>query len=193
MADRYPIVLDSTGFGHQELGPGATDTLAVENLDVAAVLLPPMGSTFPTSPSDGQMWYDNTSGERTLYVYDDVRSKWLSVAEWTLQWGHDNGDGELLRGSGVNVAGTGTGVLIPRDCTIVRISGQQRNGAAAKQFDVLVNGTSVLNFDLTSDVYTSNTVDEDLDADDYIWVEVEAAGGGSQDVAITLWFAWRGA
>lgn len=151
-----------------------------------------IGSTAPTSPYDGQQWYDNSSGERTLYIYDASRSKWLSSSEWTLQWGHDNADGELLRGSGVNTPGTGTGVRIPKDCTIVRISGQQRSGAATKQFDVLVNGTSVLNFDLTSDVYTSNIVDEDLDADDYVRVEVESAGLGAQDVAITLWFAWRG-
>jgi len=193
MADKYPVTLDGTGYGYQELGPGSTDTLAVENLDVEDGLNLPMGSTFPTSPTDGQMWYDNSSGERTLYIYDGVRSKWLSVGEWTLQWGHDNADGELLRGGGgINTPGTGTGVRIPKDCTITRITGRQRDGATPKQFDVLVNGTSVLNFDLITNVYTSNTVDQDLNADDYVWVEVEAAGLGSQDVSITLWLAWRG-
>jgi len=183
------ITADVTNFGGI-LDSGDTDVqTALETIDDVRTI----GSTAPTSPYDGQMWYDNSSGERTLYIYDASRSKWLSSSEWTLQWGHDNGDGELLRGSGVNTPGTGTGVLIPKDCTIVRISGRQRNGAATKQFDILVNGTSALNFDLTSDEYTNNTVDEDLDADDYIWIEVESAGGGAQDVAITLWFAWRGA
>jgi len=192
MADRYPVTADGTGYGYQELGPGSTDTLAVEKLDVADGLNLPMGSTFPTSPTDGQMWYDNSSGERILYIYDSNRSKWLSSSEYTLQWGHDNADGELLRGSGINNPGTGTGVLIPHDATIVRITAHQRTGPATKQVDVLVNGTSVLNFDISSDEYKSNTVDQDVNEDDELWVEVESAGTGTIDVAVTLWLAWRG-
>lgn len=192
MADRYPVTTDGTGYGYQELGPGSTDTLAVDNLDVDDVLKPPMGSTLPTSPSDGQMFYDNSSGERILYIYDGTRSKWLSAQEFTLQWGHDNADGELLRGSGVNNPGTGTGVLIPHDCTIVRITAHQRTGPTTKQVDVLVNGTSALNFDISSDEYKSNTVDEDLNEDDELWVEVDSAETGTRDVAVTLWLAWRG-
>lgn len=193
MADRYAVVVDGTGYGHQELGPGATDTLAVDNLDVNDILLLPLGSTFPTSPSDGQLWYDNSSGERILYIYDGSRSKWLSSSEWVMQWGHDDADGELLRNSGISSPATGTGVRIPHDCTIVRITARQTDGETAKQVDVLINGTSALNFDISSNVYTSNTVNQDVDAGDYIWLEIEAAGGGSKDVSVSVWFAWRGA
>jgi hypothetical protein len=190
MADKYPVVLDD--LGTQELGPGSSDTLVVENINIEGGFKLPQGSTKPTSPADGDLWYDNSSGERVLYVYDGNRSKWLSSSEYTLQWGHDNADGQLLRGPGVIFPGSGTGVLIPHDCTIVRITAHQRTGPATKQIDVLVNGSSVLNFSLSSDVYKSNTVDQDINEDDELWVEADSAESSSSDLTVVLWIAWRG-
>ncbi len=183
------IVADTTNFGGI-LDSGDTDVqTALETIDDVRTV----GSTAPTSPYDGQMWYDNSSGERVLYIYDSSRSKWLSSSEFALGWGHDSGDGELLRAYGVNNPGTGTGLRIPHDCTIVRITAQQRGGPAAKQVDILLDGTSTFNFDIASDSYKNNTADIDVDEDEELWLEIEPAGTASQDVTVILWLAWRGA
>ncbi len=151
-----------------------------------------IGSSAPASPYDGQQWYDNSSGERILFIYDGSRSKWLSSSEWTLQWGHDNATAELLRGPGIRTPGVGTGILIPKNCTIVRITAQQRTGITTKRIDILVNGTSTLNFNVSANVYKNNSVNTNVAEDDYIWVEIGSAGVNSRDITVTLWFAWRG-
>jgi len=169
----------------------ATDTevqTAMETIDDVRTI----GAAAPGSPYDGQIWYDNTAGERILYVYDGARTKWLSAHEFALGWGHDSGDGELLKGYGIDVAGTGTGVLMPKDATITRISCRQRSGPDPKRFDILVNGASVFNFNAVTNVYKNNSANIDLSENDNLWIEVDSTGTAAQDVAVILWLAWRG-
>jgi hypothetical protein len=130
-----------------------------------------------------------------LMAYDASRTKWLSSAEWPLQWGHDNADGQMLRGYGVNVAGTGTGVLIPRDCCVKRIAVRTTSDNNLKRLDVYTNGSSVLNFNLVdgtnSSYYKNNAVNLNLSEDDYVWIYVDAGGVGITDVTVVFWCAWR--
>jgi len=151
----------------------------------------PPSATNPTTPppSDGDMYY-NTTFESWQY-YDATRTKWLSITECVYSWGHDNADGNQLRGHGIINAGSGTGILIPRDCTVKRITARTRAGNATKQFDLLVNGSSVLSFSLAAGTYKNNSANTDLNEDDYVWVEASATGAASNDVAIIIWTSWR--
>jgi hypothetical protein len=152
-------------------------------------------ATVPASTANGALWYNTASGWEMLMAYDSSRTKWLSVAEWTMQWGHDTADGELLRGYGVNTPATDTGLYIPRAACVKRISVRTRTDNNLKRLDVYVNGSSVLNFNLVdgtnSSYYKNNAVNLNLAEDDYVWIYVDAAGLAIADVAVSLWCAWR--
>jgi len=152
-------------------------------------------ATVPASTANGALWYNTAAGWEMLMAYDASRSKWLSAAEWTMQFGHDSGDGQLLRGYGVNVPGTGAGVLVPRNCCVKRIAVRTTADNNLKRLDVYVNGSSVLNFNLVdgtnSSYYKNNAVNLNLSEDDDVWVYVDSAGLAVTDVAVSLWCAWR--
>jgi len=152
-------------------------------------------ATAPTTPANGMLWYNTASGWEMLMAYDTSRTKWLSTAEWTMQFGHDAGDGQLLRGYGVNTPSTGTGLYIPRAACVKRISVRTTSDNNLKQLDLYVNGSSALNFNLVdgtnSSYYKNNAVNLNLAEDDDFWVYVDAAGLGIADVAVSIWCAWR--
>jgi hypothetical protein len=134
--------------------------------------------------------YFNTTLESWQY-YDASRSKWLSVTEFPFFFGDDATDGAYLRSCGVVTPGTGTGILIPRDCTIKRITARSRAGNATKAFNILLNGATTSSFSLAANLYKNNAADIDAAEDDYLWVESSATGTGSQDVAVVFWVSWR--
>lgn len=151
--------------------------------------------TAPASPVNGTLWYNTAAGWNSLMAYDASRSKWLSTTEWTMTWGHDTADGELVRGFGINVAATGTGALIPRNACLKRISVRSISDNIAKRLDVLVNGTSVMNFNLVGgpndSTYINNAVNLDLAEGDNIWIYVDSALLGLDELAICFWCSWR--
>jgi hypothetical protein len=185
------VSTDTTNFDGILSSADTTVQSALETIDNRIFT----GSSTPTSTTNGALWYNSTSGWECLMQYDASRSKWLSVAEWALQWGHDTADGELLRGFGVNVPATDTGMLIPRNACVKRISVRTRTDNVLKRIDIYVNGASALNFNLVdgtnSSVYTNNATNLNLSENDYLWVYVDSALGGIDDVAVCLWCSWR--
>jgi len=127
-----------------------------------------------------------------LMVYDASRSKWLSVSEWVVGWGDDFADGSLLAGYGITTPGSGTGVKIPKNATIVAVAARAKAGNATKGFTLRKNtSTSIHTFSLSSSEYTNLTLDIDLASGDYIWLEADAAGLSAQDVVVIYWIKWR--
>ena len=185
------VAVNATGFA---------GILSVADTDVQAALSTIdqrifTGTATPTSTTNGTLWYNTTSGWEMLLAYDTSRSKWLSVTEWTMAWGHDTADGELVRGFGINVPSVGTGVLIPRNACVKRITVRTVTDNNLKRLDLYVNGSSVLNWNLVDgtscSLYKSNAINQDLAENDHVWVYVDAAGLAIDDVAICLWCSWR--
>jgi hypothetical protein len=161
-----------------------------EHEEVGTVHIYPPAAVNPAgTPNDGDMYF-NTNTESWQY-YDASRTKWLSTSEFVLNFGEDGANGNLLAGYGISNAATGTGVVVPRDATIKRITARAQGGNATKAFDILVNGVTASSFSLAAFNYKNNAADIDLSEDDYIWVEASAIGASATDVAIVLWVAWR--
>ena len=184
------ISVDSAGFDGI-LSIADTDVqAALETIDQRIIT---SGST-PSSGSDGRLWYNNSVGFNSLMAYDSSRSKWLSVSEWTLNWGHDLADGELLRGSGIIIPGIGTGIIIPQNTCIKRITARTTSDNNLKSFAIFVDGVSAYNFTLIDGTFCStfitNLADITIPANSTVWVYADAAGIGAANVAVTLWCSW---
>lgn len=173
------IVVNATGF---------TGILSVADTDVQAALSTIdqrifTGTATPAGAS-GRLWYNTTAGWETLMAYDSSRSKWLSVTEFTLGWGHDSPNGRLLSGYGITVASAGTGIRIPRNCCVKRISARCTAGNTTKRYDIYVNGASVLNFNLATSggngVYSTNVANLNLSENDAVWIWADTAGIASR-------------
>jgi hypothetical protein len=152
---------------------------------------PIVGSTPPSNPLDGDLWYNTATDWRMLMAWDAIRSKWLSVHRTLWAWGHDWTDGARLRGFGINIEGANAGVLVPRNACIVRGSARARTGGLTKGFNVLTNGVATHTFSLTNLKWIDNALDWDLNEGDDVWVDSQATGAASIDIAVALWVAWR--
>lgn len=189
------IVVNASGFTGilSSLNPGPTDVqTALDVIDQRIFT----GSSTPVSTTDGVLWYNTTAGWETLMAYDSSRTKWLSVAEWTLEFGHDTASNQLTRGFGVNTPAAGTGVLIPRNACIKRISARTISDNVLKQLQVYVNGASALSFTLVdatnSSIYNNNAVNLNLNENDYVWIWVTGTPiAAINDFAVCLWCSWR--
>jgi hypothetical protein len=185
------IVVNATGF---------TGILSATDDDVQAALATIdqrifTGSSTPSSTTDGALWYHTGTGWKTLMAYDASRTKWLSVEEFTLAWGRSAADGVLLGGPGVTEPGSGSGILIPRNCCVKRITSRTTSDNVLKRLDLYVNGSTAMNWSLvdatSSSTYKSNAVNQNLAEDDYVWVYVDSALGEIANVTTVLWCSWR--
>lgn len=185
------IAVNATSFSGILSVADTTVQLALNTIDQRIFT----GAATPAPVVAGTLWYNTTAGWNCLMQYDASRTKWLSVAEFTLGWGHDSPDGQLLAGYGITVASAGTGIRIPRNCCVKRISARCTSGNVTKRYDVYVNGATVLNFSLANvggnGVYHSNAVNLDLAENDAVWIWAAAAGLASNDVTVLLWCSWR--
>jgi hypothetical protein len=175
----------------QQLQTNGAGAVSWENPGGGGVYIYAPAASNPTSPipNDGDIYFNTTFS--SWQYYDSGRTKWLSITEFPFAWGHDYTDGTYLRGGGLITPGTGTGILIPRDATIKRISARSLSGDATKQFDILVNGTVASSFALTANLYKNNAVSIDVSEDDYVWVQSSSIGTAAVDVSVIFWVSWR--
>jgi hypothetical protein len=185
------ILVNATGFSGILSVADTTVQLALSTIDQRIFT----GAATPAPVVNGTLWYNTTAGWNCLMQYDSSRTKWLSVAEFTLGWGHDSPDGQLLAGYGITVPSAGTGIYVPRNCCVKRISARCTAGNTTKRYDIYVNGASVLNFSLATvggnGVYKDNATNLNLAENDAVWIWAAAAGLASTDVTVLLWCSWR--
>ena len=128
-----------------------------------------------------------------LSYYDDTRTKWLSVDTQTITFGKPRLTGRQYLGYyGGSMPSNKSGILVPRNATIISLSGR---------FDVI--GTAV--FEIVNDsliviaslTITSAiglydlTVNSDINAGDSIHCRIDPESPGVYDPFITLELAWR--
>ena len=85
-----------------------------------------VGTTAPTSPSEGDLWYDTTTDVDELFAYDSGRGKWLGVNSFCINAGRTGTIGSNVGHYGImdnremnTAVGTKRGFQVPFDCTVV--------------------------------------------------------------------------
>ncbi len=126
-------------FSYAQVGIGTRNPtsqleIATTNTGIPAIEINPQSTPLGTSEGQLAVMGDVTNGYK-LYMYDDVRGKWLSVETSTLTLGRNsNQDNTNLRAT-ANQGNTRSGYLMPFDGTIVHVTAKSNDnsGAQAKQ------------------------------------------------------------
>lgn len=184
-------------WSYAQVGVNTTNpsaTVHIETLPTNVPNLQLQPQAVPVGTATGQL---AVIGDE-LYMYDAVRTKWLSVGFSSLDFGRNaNSDNQPLRFGG-NAEDDDTGAMMPFDGTIIAIGAKASDGVANKGFEVRVrngNGAAAnqatLNLNLAGGEYQSNNNNLDFDAGDYLSVYVVNAGGNIENLAVTLWIKKR--
>jgi len=130
-----------------------------------------------------------------LCVYDDDRSKWLSVARPTIAFGKQNLVTRRFLGFyGSTFPSNKSGIRMPRNATIVSISGQFSN-IGSGVFQIIKNDAItpiIASLTISSALGGSDiTINADVNAGDYIQCGIDALPTGVYDPFVFIELAWR--
>lgn len=146
--------------------------------------------TAPVGTASGQLSVINDQ----LYLYDDTRSKWLSIGSSTFNFGGEGGqDGDDLEYAG-DIENNGP--TMPQDGTIVYISINSTGGFPTKEITInIYNSLNVLVGSHSVNLVGGSLVLADFNVDfssgDHFRVYVEDANGVVNNVTAVLWTKWR--
>ena len=180
---------------HAQVGIGTTTPGA--ELDINAVNsggIPPLElnpQTTPTGTASGQIAVIGNE----LYLYDASRTKWLSVASSTFNFGKEgnlnNTDLEYsgdIDNSGPSMAQNGTIVYI----TINSSGGSVTKGFTLSRYNTANFLISTHSFSLHSGELIVNNANIDFSKGDYFIVSVDNDGTGVvSDASMVIWTKWR--
>lgn len=152
----------------------------------APLQLNPINYT-PSVGVAGQMFLRNG----IMFVYDDVRAKWLSMNRNTIIFGSKIADGRFLNLNNFSSHMAGWPSL--RDGTIVGITAQASSGNINKSFSILKNNSTVSLFDfsLNNLYYANGNLDIDFQENDLIKVLASSTSGAAYQLIINLEICWR--
>lgn len=128
-----------------------------------------------------------------LSYYDDSRSKWLSVATQTIAFGKPRlTTRQYLGYYGSTFPSNKSGILIPRNATIISLSGRF-DIAGSAVFEIVNDSLVVIaSLTITSAVGLSDiTVNANIDAGDSLHCRIDPEAPGVYDPYIILELAWR--
>lgn len=153
----------------------------------AALQITPVGYTPSADLADGQII--NRAG--ILYVYDNTRSKWLSMQRHNIIFGAKRADGIYLNVGDFSSNMSGWPAL--RDGVILGITAQASGGFSTKEFKILKNDnpTPLLTFSLFDHSYSNGNLNISFDSGDLIKILASSENGVSKQAIITLETAWR--
>lgn len=128
-----------------------------------------------------------------LYVYDSVRSKWLSVQRMFLTFGKKGKtkDQFLAFGAG-ELYSNNSGYRLARNATIVAITGQlDASGTCDMRIRRNDSATNIATLNISSAIGNSDTTPNvDLSANDYLQSYLESVAG-AEDPVVVVELAWR--
>lgn len=180
---------------YAQVGIGTTAPSA--ELDINAISvggIPPLElnpQTTPTGTASGQI---AVIGDE-LYLYDASRTKWLSVASSTFNFGKEgslnNTDLEYagdIDNSGPSMAQAGTIVYVSLNSS----GGNQSKGFTLSRYNTANTLVSTNTFTLHTGELVVNDANIDFNKGDYFIVSVDACSGGNvDDASMVLWTKWR--
>ncbi len=155
----------------------------------APIQIVPKGSLPTTGLLDGQLAV--TDG--MLYIYDSTRAKWLSVHREILVFGRRRGvRNQYLNFAVGNLASNNSGYRIPRNATIVSMTGQlDANGTCdmhIRRNDTATNISSLTITSTNGSVDTSTNID--INSNDFLQSYLSASSS-VQDPVFMIEIAWR--
>lgn len=144
----------------------------------------------PTTNSVGGQ-IDNING--TLCMYDNTRSKWLSIARSTIAFGRFRTTRTQILGFyGAPFPSNNSGIRMPRNATIVSLSGQF-DASGTGTFQIYRNDTPIVlaSLSIVASVGLSDpNVNEDVNANDFLQCRMFTATT-VEDPFIFIELAWR--
>ena len=155
----------------------------------APLQLTPKGSLPTTGLLDGQL----AIKDGLLYIYDSTRTKWLSVHREILVFGRRRSvRNQYLNFAVGNLASNNSGYRIPRNATIVAMTGQlDANGSCdmrVRRNDVPTNIATLSITSANGSVDTSTNID--INANDFLQSYLSASSS-VQDPVFMIEIAWR--
>lgn len=153
----------------------------------APLQLDPINYTPSIGVEPGQICLKNG----IVYVYDDLRTKWISMHRQTIVFGAKRADGRFLNLSDFSSSMAGWPAL--RDGTILGITAQASSGCSTKLFRILKNNTTLplYTFSLNSFYFASGTLDVDFSANDLIKILASSQNPTANNVIVSMEVGWR--
>lgn len=191
-----------TSISYAQVGIGTTtptSELEIEttNTGIPALELNPQSA--PVGSADGQI---SVIGDK-IYMYDDMRSKWLSVSTLSFDFGRSGDVGtQNLRSQG-NITSANTGTLMPYNGTIIAITANSNTGSGttnlSKEFNFRIrNGNTTqgaaIDFSLSGGTYTDLLTNRDFNAGDHFHIRArdpDSSGDVVNNPIVTIWVKWR--
>ena len=181
------------GFG--TANPTAMVEIATEPMGFPALCLKPQ--TAPSGTENGQI---AVIGDK-LYMFDSVRSKWLSVEQTTLEFGRlgSGSDPKEIEFGGGDIQG---GAKMPMDGTIVCL-GMSATKDNSRNINLYINETAVPNDNVNLEVDGVSNLDQttlkflnegfniDFESGDVIRFEVDNGVNDIENLVVVAYVKWR--
>jgi len=184
----YMDTVGRVAIGTTTTAPAAILTLASTTRGFAPPRMTNAQILLIASPFDGLKAY--SLDDHFEYQYDASRAKWLSVDTTTYQFG-SNGSTDNTELNFNSTQNSTSGVLIPRDGTVISVTGMQNSGNTTKGFEVRANGISIFSYVLVASEFVSNAVNADFSASDMMHVFSIATGSAANNPTATVTVRWR--
>jgi hypothetical protein len=149
-----------------------------------------ISETAPTSPGNGEGWYKPT--HNTLYIWDVVRSKWLSESKFDYWFAYRSDDTEdlyLYAWGYMYASGSNRGLPIPFNMTLIAMYTMVRDREGTVNFRARKNnsGTNLATVSISSGNINSDfTLNVDLSTDDYLQCYLDGEECGYPYVVLKL-------
>ena len=145
-----------------------------------------VSATAPSSPSNGDGWYNTNDG----IVYAWNGSKWLSIDTKTVHMDRSSFDNSYLN-VGTLTNSDITGVILPRDATITGIVIKALSGNSNKGCSFEIDYNWLVDFYIVNYNYLNTSLDYDLDQGEFFQVYAWSTGTALNDVTATVEYKWR--
>ncbi|WP_435579630.1 hypothetical protein [Gilvibacter sp.] len=180
-----------------QVGIGTTTPTAQLTIDAGSSGIAPLELTNTTTApthnlSGGQIAVINNE----LYFYEPDRSHWLSVTTIPVAFVRNGSvSNQNLYFSG-RITNQSSGAVMPKNGTIIAISGISSGGNGEKRFQLRVRNDgsdqSVTDVSLDDNVLNDDEVNIDFSAGDNITMRARDDGNGDvNNPSIILWIKWR--
>jgi hypothetical protein len=197
IADSNFFATNTLDQAYDQGGPGAGREIFVDSGAVklnasggyAPLELTDLASAPTTGLADGQLAVING----LLYEYDDVRTKWLSVQRMFVAFGRRGGTkNQYLDFCAGVLSSNNSGYRIPRNATIVSLSGQlSQVGTGTLHIRKNDTATNITSLAIAAAQGTQdNTIDVNLSAGDWLQ-SYETSTAVVQDPMLIVEIAWR--
>ncbi len=151
-------------------------------------------SVFPDVSTGGAMFFRSDLNQ--MFVYDETRTKWLSIDRATYNAGSNriNSGTTGYMDVGQGTMSSATGFRMPKNGTILSASVQCRNNVGtARDMSVRINDVSAYWITASGNPGGGSGIDGDADfsKDDVIQLVLESTGSTMRDIQASFEVAWR--